>query len=213
MEARFYQPGLAMKSSSRRADTQSIRSNHLRQHIASIAARLMAVDGITDYTQAKRKAARQLGVPDTDALPGNIEVETALRAYQSLYQNEEQKLRIRELREKAGKIMAMLQPFRPYLTGSVLDGTAGRYAGIDILLYPDSAKDVEIFLLNRGLPFIHVSPRHDRVDAVLQLDADGDPVNLVIYPPQDERSAFRSKDGRSRERVRLEGLQALLASQ
>lgn len=212
MEARFYQPGPAMKSSSRRADTLSSRSNHLRQHIANIAARLMAVDGITDYTQAKRKAARQLGVPDTDALPGNMEVETALRTYQALYQNEEQGLRIRELREKAGEIMAMMQPFHPYLTGSVLDGTAGRYARIDILLYPDSAKEVEIFLLNRGIPFVHEPPRHDRVDAVLQLDANGDLVNLIIYPPQDERSTIRGKDGRSRERVRLEGVRALLTA-
>ena len=38
-----------------------------------------------------------------------------------------------------------MQKFNPYLTGSVLDGTAGRYAEIDIQLFTDSAKDVEIF--------------------------------------------------------------------
>ncbi|HET7775781.1 MAG TPA: hypothetical protein VFK74_05385 [Azospira sp.] len=200
-----------MKSTSRRADSPPPRSAQLRHLIASTAARLMAEDGIDNYSQAKRKAARQLGVPDTDALPTNAEVEAELRAYQSLYQGEEQRERIHELRQKAGEMMDILQAFHPYLTGSVLDGTAGRYAGADILLYPDSAKEVEIFLLNRNIPFEHVPPRHERVDAVLQIDMAGDLMNLVIYPPQDERTTYRSRDGRIRERARLEAVRAMLA--
>ncbi|MBP7488465.1 MULTISPECIES: hypothetical protein [Azospira] len=199
-----------MKPSSRRADAQASRNAHLRQLIASTAARLMAEDGIADYPLAKRKAARQLGSPDTDALPTNAEVESELRAYQALYQEREQKERIDELRGKAAEMMEIMTPFHPYLTGSVLDGSAGRYAEVDILLYPDSAKEVEIFLLNRQIPFEHTTPRHDRVDAVLQLDMEGDTINLVIYPPQDERTAYRSRDGRLRERARLEAVRALL---
>jgi len=200
-----------MKSTTRRGEALASRNAQLRQLIASTAARLMAQDGIDDYTLAKRKAARQLGVPTTDALPNNAEIEAELRTYQSLYQEEEQRQRIHELRQKAYEIMAIMPAFHPYLTGSVLDGTAGRYAEVDVLLYPDSAKEVEIFLLNRNIPFTHETPRHDRVDAVLQIDMEGDPVNLVIYPPQDERTTYRSRDGRPRERARLEAVHALLA--
>lgn len=195
---------------SRRAETPNGRNTQLRQLIASAAARIMAEDGVDDYTFAKRKAARQLGVPDTDALPANAEVAAELRAYQALYQREEQSLRIEELRQKALQLMGILQPFKPYLTGSVLDGTAGRYAEIDLLLFPDSAKEVEIFLLNRNLEYHHETPRHDRVEAVLQVEWDGEAANLVIYPPQDERSALRNRDGRVRERARLDAVAALL---
>ncbi len=52
----------------------------------------------------------------------------------------------------------LLAVFHPYLTGSVLDGTAGRFSMIDILLYPDSDKDVEIFLLNQGIAYEHMRP-------------------------------------------------------
>ena len=59
-----------------------------RASIASAAARLMAEDGIADYHHAKRKAARQLGLPENTAYPDNAEVEAELRAYRGLYQEE-----------------------------------------------------------------------------------------------------------------------------
>src|SRR5438067_11880385 len=96
------------------------RQTSTRARIAAAAARLMAEDGIDDYALAKRKAAKQLGADDTTALPGNDEIEAELRAYQSLYQGEEQRERIRELRAKALEAMRLLSEFRPYLAGAVL---------------------------------------------------------------------------------------------
>lgn len=186
------------------------RDHRLRAQIASAAARLMAEDGISDHTQAKRKAARQLGLPEGAPLPDNAEVDAELRTYHLLYQGEEQTRRITDLRRKAVAVMEVMQPFNPYLAGSVLEGTAGRFAEIDIQLFPDSAKDVEIFLLGRGTRFDHVAPRNDRAEAVLALDWDGDTVNLVIYDPDDERVVFRHRDGRPRERARIDAVAALL---
>jgi hypothetical protein len=62
----------------------------VRASIASVAARLMAEDGITDYHHAKRKAARQLGLPEHTTYPDNAEVEAELRAYRNIYQDDEQ---------------------------------------------------------------------------------------------------------------------------
>ena len=45
------------------------------QLIAHTAARLMAEDGIADFTAAKRKAVQMLGLTDKAKLPGNAEVE------------------------------------------------------------------------------------------------------------------------------------------
>src|SRR5439155_22992291 len=109
----------------------------MRARSSAAAARMMAGDGLDDFALAKRKAARQLGAEDTQWLPKNEEIEVELRAYQSLYQGEEQRERIHYLRERALEAMRLLEQFRPYLAGAVLKGTAGRYSDIDLQLFTD----------------------------------------------------------------------------
>src|SRR6185436_16300297 len=103
---------------------RSRRDSNLRRHIAYIAARMMAEDGVPDYATAKLKAARQAGLGDSHLLPDNAEVEAALREYQGLYQKEDQPAHLRHLREIAVKVMRDFDVFRPALVGSVLSGTA-----------------------------------------------------------------------------------------
>ena len=182
-----------------------------RATIANAAARLMAEDGITDYHQAKRKAARQLGLPEHTAFPDNAEVEAELRAYRSLYQEEGHAELLAALRQTALELLDLLEQFHPYLTGSVLDGTAGEHSSIDILLFADSAKEVEIFLLNRAIDVGHAESRNERVEAVLVIQTDTVDANLVILSPQQERVSLKHRDGRPRERIRASALRALLA--
>ena len=180
--------------------------------IASTAARLIAESGISDFAAAKRKAVHTLGLPENTRLPENAEVEAELRVFQRLFQDDEHAVRIDHLRQKAVEIMTLTQRFNPYLTGSVLEGTAGRYAEIDIQLFTDSAKDVEIFFLNQRIDYEHSTPRSDRAEAVLTLQSDDDVTNLIIYPPNEERVAFKTRDGRIRQRMRLDALKKLLAT-
>lgn len=186
-------------------------STGTRATIASAAARLMAEGGITDYHHAKRKAARQLGLPEHTAFPDNAEVEAELRAYRTLYQGEEHEQVIAALRHTALDLLDLLADFHPYLTGSVLDGTASEHSNIDILLFADSAKEVEIFLLNRNIDVGHVESRNERVEAVLVMATDTADANLVILAPQLERVSLKHRDGRTRERIRADALRALLA--
>jgi hypothetical protein len=186
-------------------------SSHLRQSIASAAARLMAEDGIGDYGQAKRKAAKNLGLGEGDTLPSNEEVEAELRAYQALFQDEEQSQRLHELRQSALDTMEFLADFRPYLTGAVLDGTAGRYAEIEIELFADSAKDVEIFLLSNNISYEIAANRHQGPDAPetrLRFDWADAGILLSIYPFQVER---RHKAGPHPGRAKADVVAALLA--
>ncbi|HZF19718.1 MAG TPA: UDP-N-acetylmuramate--alanine ligase, partial [Burkholderiales bacterium] len=129
------------------------KQQQMRTRIAAAAARLMAEDGVEDFALAKRKAARQLGAEDTQSLPKNEEIEAELRAYQSLYQGEEQRERIQYLRRCAFEAMQLLERFRPYLAGPVLSGTAGRYSDIDLQLFTDDGKAVEHFLLGRDIAY------------------------------------------------------------
>ena len=182
-----------------------------RARIASLAGKLMAENGIADYSAAKRKAASILGLPANARLPENAEVEYALRVHQRLFQESEQSERLADLRRKAIDFMEIMQSFNPYLSGAVLDGTAGRGAEIDIQLFTDSAKDVEIFLLNEHVEYRHDVPRSERAEAVLDIDCAGTAIKLIIYSRQDERVVFRTQDGRVRPRARIDAVRRLLA--
>lgn len=199
-----------MPRRSRPARVLNHNSPALRSELVQTTARLIAEDGM-EYGLAKRKAVRQLGLPEGFPLPGNAEVEDAVRSYQAIYQEDEQAERVHVLRCAAAEMMRLLAPFSPWLTGSVLDGTAGRYARIDILLFPDSAKEVEIFLLDRGIAFHHGNPKSDRVEAVLVIDDEAIPANLIILPPREERVHFKGADGRTRTRAQVDAVEALCA--
>ncbi|MDI6750698.1 MAG: hypothetical protein QMD73_11030 [Rhodocyclaceae bacterium] len=200
---------------SRRNRPSSVQNRHspvLRSELAHAAARLIAEDGM-EYGLAKKKAARQLGLPANFPLPGNAEVEEAVRDYQAIYQEEEQAERLAWLREAAVFLMRRLERFSPWLTGSVLEGTATRHSRIDILLFPDSAKEVEIFLLDQGIPFHHGTPKNERVEALLVIDDEALPANLIVLPPREERVNVKSADGRVRPRAKAAAVEALLAAE
>jgi len=176
------------------------RQTSTRARIAAAAARIMAEDGIDDFALAKKKAARQLGAEDTQSLPANDEVEAELRAYRALYQAEEHPTRIAELRRVALDAMRSLERFNPYLTGPVLKGIAGRYAEIDLQLFPDNAKEVELFLLDRDIPYSASEVRRyagDRARAVgvLSLTWQGAMLKLSVFDPRDERLALKTSQG------------------
>jgi len=176
----------------------------------------MAVDGIDDYALAKRKAARQAGAPDTRNLPNNDEVEHALRAYQQLYQADEQRERLRHLRQRAREMMELLARFDPYLSGAVLSGSARKYSEIELLLFTDSMKDVEMFLLDRRIAYrsgerrVHIGDEAQRIPnfSITTEDADFD---ISIFDSRDLRAQIRSTpEGRPLERVRIEWLDSAL---
>lgn len=197
---------------------KSNRQTAMRTRIAATAARIMAEDGIDDFALAKRKAARQLGASDTQALPANEEIEVELRSYRALYQADEHAQRIGELRRVALEAMRVLEPFHPYLTGPVLKGTAGPYAEIDLQLFPDSAKEVEMFLLDRKISFDTQEGRRYSGDkahpaSIISLLWDGLPVRLAVFDPRAERLALKTTlAGRVAERAGLSEVSALLES-
>jgi hypothetical protein len=188
----------------------------MRQRIAAAAARLMAEDGIDDFALAKRKAARQLGAPETEALPTNDEVEAELEAYRALYQADEHPELIAELRRIALDAMRAFERFSPYLTGPVLKGTAGPYAEIELQLFPESPKDVEIFLLEQHIPFSTREGRRfsgDRAHAVsvFTLNWEDAPLKRSVFDPRDERIAMKtSQAGRVMDRAGIAEVGALL---
>jgi hypothetical protein len=188
--------------------------NDSRSLIANFAARIMVEDGVEDYATAKRKAARQAGVPDTRQLPTNEEVDAALRTHQTLFEGEMHRKRVAELRSRAVKIMRELEEFNPYLTGSVLSGNAGKYANINLQLYIESPKPVQLYLIDHGISYRAGQCRlycgyEARVVPTFTID-DVVPIELVLLAVGDLRRPIRTTaDGKPIERARLQAVQAL----
>jgi hypothetical protein len=191
--------------------------NDRRSQIAHLAARLMAQDGIEDYALAKRKAARQAGAPETRELPTNEEIDLALKTYQEIYHREEHRDRLRELRGSAVRAMRELAQFNPYLTGSVLNGNAGKYADINLQLFTDNVKAVELYLIDRGIPYRTTQNRlyagGELLTApVYTINDDGAEIEITVLTTRELRGPLKtSLEGKNIERAKLQAVEMLLA--
>ncbi len=197
------------------AKSRSRRDVNLRRHIAYLAARMMAEDGISDFAAAKLKAARQAGLAYSNLLPDNHEIEEALREYQGLFQSDEQPVHLRRLREVALRVMREFEQFNPVLVGSVLSGTAGQHSDVNLQLFVDDPKLLTIFLVNHRYRFEDGTRRvrrGDRLDEVPQiaLELPDASVTLTVLDRDDERSGTRPRDDEPPVRARIPELEALL---
>ena len=169
----------------------------MREQLAHQAAKLMAEDGITDHAFAKRKAARQLGAADTQHLPSNQEVDDALHSYRALYQRDSHPGVLYQLREEALKAMHLLAEFHPYLTGSVLSGTAGEHSDINLMLFSDDTKAVLLFLLKLKIDFedgewkVRVGGHEETVPSYTLTGESGTQTHIIVLPENARHSGSR----------------------
>jgi hypothetical protein len=173
------------------------RRDLMREQLAHHAARLMAEDGITDYAYAKRKAAKQMGAADTHHLPSNQQVDVALRSYRALYQHDSHPGILYQLREEALAAMRLLETFHPYLTGSVLSGTAGERSDINLMLFSDDTKAVLLFLLKHNLEFedgewrVRVGGHEETVPSYTLTGESGTQTHIIVLPENARHSGSR----------------------
>lgn len=125
----------------------------LKSEIAAGAARLVVEEGL-EYGPAKRRALRQLGLPARSSLPGNEEVEDAVRQYIELFCSDTQPAELRALRRLALAWMERLASFRPHLGGAVWRGSATRLSDIYIQLFCDDSKSAEIALIEQQVKYV-----------------------------------------------------------
>jgi hypothetical protein len=176
------------------------RRDLMREQLAHQAAKLMAEDGITDHAMAKIKAARQLGAADTQHLPSNQEVDDALHSYRALYQQDSHPESLCLLREEALATMRLLEQFHPYLTGSVLSGSADEQSDINLMLFSDDTKAVLLFLLNHNLEFedgewrVRVNGREETVPSYTLTVESGIQIHIIVLPENARHSGSRHPD-------------------
>lgn len=124
----------------------------LKAEIAAVAARLVVEEGL-EYGPAKRRAVKQMGLPQRAGLPNNDQVELAVQDYIAVFCADTQPAELRALRELALVWMERLESFRPHLAGAVWHGTATRHSDIYLQLFCDDPKSAEINLIDQGVRF------------------------------------------------------------
>lgn len=189
-----------------------------RKLIAAEAARIMATEAQYNYRIAKQKAAERLGANMGTALPSNVEVENALRAYQGFYGGQQHIHHQQKLREIALHVMQSLESYYPRLVGPVLEGTADENARISLHVFSDPPDAVAIHLLDKRCVFSHEQRKihwHDgsyRQVPLLVFDSKGVEVELALFSHLDLRQAPLSPvDGRPQKRAPLPEVECLLA--
>lgn len=166
------------------------RGAHNRARIAQVAARLIAEHGIGDWSLAKRKAVRQLMLPDREALPGDDEVAAALAEHHALFGGDAHAASLARQRAEALRWMRRLSAFTPRLTGGVAAGWATEHSDIRLCLVAADAKLVEIALLDAGVAYRSMqSDRDGAAELFVETPAGG--LRLSVRTPEDARQRPR----------------------
>lgn len=177
------------------AHAAQVRGQQDRVRIAQASARLIAEHGITDWTAAKRKAARQLGVPEGPSLPSNEEIEQALTDYHALFDAEAHAASLRAQRVEALRWMRRLAQWDPVLVGGVAAGWATAHSDVRLELVADDAKSVEIALAADGVRYDALPARSEDPPEVraaeLRIDGRQTRVRLSIISVAQRRNRAR----------------------
>ena len=176
----------------------------IAEEISQTAARLVVEEGL-EWGPAKRRAVRQLGLPQRTPLPDNDQVEAAVREYIELFCADTQPQELHALRELAVVWMERMAPFRPYLAGAVWRGTATRLSDVYIQMFCDDPKSAEIALIDHNVQYdvTQVTGFHGETVDALSIISFCKPLNeavgvhLMVYDFDDLRGALKP-DGQGR---------------
>lgn len=176
----------------------------LQSEIAAAAARLVVEEGL-EYGPAKRRAVKQMGLPQRTALPDNDTLEDAVIEYIALFCADTQPAELAALRRLAVTWMERMEEFRPHLGGAVWHGTATRLSDIYVQLFCDDPKSAEIKLIDHNVDY---TPRTvtgfngESVEALSISSMSPDlgesiGVHLLVYDHDDLRGALK-RDAKGR---------------
>jgi len=114
------------------------------------------------------------------------------------------------LREVAIEYMEQLEAYDPHLTGSVLNGTAGKYSDINLQLFTDDEKEIEFLMMRMPHPYrtaeIRSGEPGGQVYPRFLLDDPRAVVDIAVYPANELRRLKRLHADGTPRRLRLRAL-------
>jgi hypothetical protein len=179
-----------------------------RSGVIEEAARIVCVELLTDYRQAKRKAAQRLGLPPNAPLPDNAAIHAAVIDYQRLFGGEEYLHQLQALRATALSAMRLLAEFSPRLVGAVVSGAVTAAHRVQLHVFSDAAEAVDVALLNRRIDFepgervYRVGDGREQSIPLLRFEIDGCGIDVAVFEDDERRRApLNPLDGRPFQRL------------
>jgi len=191
------------------------KQSNTRYLLVREAARLMYEDGVTQYLDAKRKAAKRVLGRATKNLPSNGEISDALYNLAKFHQGDELSSVLFEMRLLAMDVMEQLDEFNPRLIGSVSTGRIRQGSDIDLHIFTDSLEKIQLAIEQLGWNYEIeqiVMQKDGRPTEFNHIYLDLEfPVELSIYPENEIRVQGRSStDGKPIERMSASKVRELI---
>lgn len=194
------------------------KRNAIRQLLVREAARLMYEDGVEQYLDAKRKAAKRVLGKHTKDLPSNGEISEELYNLAKFHNGNEHSQTLFKMRLLAMEVMELMEEFSPRLIGSVSTGRIREGSDIDIHVFTDSLELMQTYLEKldwcyeikqvwiekggRPMEFNHIY-------LVFEY-----PIELSVYPLNEIRVRGRSStDGKPIERLSVSKVRELIMNE
>lgn len=194
------------------------KRNVIRQLIVREAARLMFEEGVDQFLDAKRKAAKRIVGKQIRDLPSNGEISDELYELTKFHNGESHHSTLFEMRLLAMDVMEHLADFNPRLIGSVSTGRIRDGSDIDLHIFSDSLETLlhhldllqwpyelkQVLIQKDGRPQEYT---HAYLDMAF-------PVELSIYPVNEIRVRGRSStDGKPIDRISLFRLRDMMLNE
>ncbi|HEX4873199.1 MAG TPA: hypothetical protein VFV27_12885 [Nevskiaceae bacterium] len=194
------------------------RAMGFQQALIQETARLICEEQITDYRQAKLKAAERLGIPARGALPENAVIQAAVIEYQRLFGGRAWAEHLVALRRTAVQAMRLLAAFEPRLVGAVTTGATTESQVVRLHGFADKPELLDVFLDQRGIPFESGERRYrypDGQTAIIptcEFTAGDIAVEMAVFPAGEQRRPPLSPhDGLPVKRLDLAAAERLAA--
>ena len=176
--------------------------------IAQRAAQLICNHQQSDPKQASQQAILELGLSKKEVQPSAAEIEAAVADYRQLF-SPNYDVDLLALRQKSLALLDFFRQFNPFLIGSVLKGSASKHSDINLLIFSDDPKAIEIFLLNQQIDY----SCKERKTQYRQTDSpaiafwfDNTQVHMQVLP-----STARHQTSKKIDRANYEQLKQLIA--
>jgi len=198
------------------------KTDKIRDYIACEAARLMYEEGVREYRDAKRKAAKRFGPEKALSLGSHLPTNAQIHEeFVRLLSTREEDLlleRLLRLRLAALSYLELFAEFSPYLVGSVLSGAVTNQSDIDIHLFASSLEEVTDLLVRQDIDFETETVPIRKGGKItyythLYLEDAGVVVECSVYPVGEKNNrTVSSITGKPMERAGLKQLKKLIAA-
>ena len=195
-----------------------MNKKHLNTLLVRECANLMYHEGVTQYFEAKKIAAKRICKKGNQYFPSNAEISDAV--YQLSLQDKEfdRDQTLFKMRLKALDMMELLDTFSPHLIGSVNTGKIKRTSDIDIHVFCDDIELLRTFLDDSNILFEQhevMIMRNNRPTLYQHIYITNEfDIELSVYPINDLRVTTKSStDGKPIKRLSKRKLVSLLEAE